>query len=78
MNEHVATRTVGELVAADFRAAAVFEQFGIDFCCSGRRTLDEACRAAAADPDSRGSRSERAAAARSTPTTTRHDGRFPG
>jgi len=50
MHEHVATRTVGELVADDFRAAAVFEQFGIDFCCSGRRTLDEACRAAAADP----------------------------
>src|ERR1019366_7282923 len=50
MNEHVGTRTVGELVASDFRAAAVFEQFGIDFCCSGRRTLDEACRAAAADP----------------------------
>jgi regulator of cell morphogenesis and NO signaling len=49
MNEQVATRTVGELVAADFRAAAVFEQFGIDFCCSGRRTLDEACRAAAVD-----------------------------
>jgi regulator of cell morphogenesis and NO signaling len=49
MHEHLATRTVGELVAADFRAAAVFEQFGIDFCCSGRRTLDEACRAAAAD-----------------------------
>jgi regulator of cell morphogenesis and NO signaling len=50
MNEQVATRTIGELVAADFRTAAVFEQFGIDFCCSGRRTLDEACRAAAADP----------------------------
>jgi regulator of cell morphogenesis and NO signaling len=50
MYENVATRTVGELVADDFRAAAVFERFGIDFCCSGRRTLDEACRAAAADP----------------------------
>jgi len=50
MHVEIATRTVGELVADDFRAAAVFEQFGIDFCCSGRRTLDEACRAAAADP----------------------------
>jgi regulator of cell morphogenesis and NO signaling len=38
-------------VAADFRAAAVFETFGIDFCCSGRRTLADACQAAAADPD---------------------------
>jgi regulator of cell morphogenesis and NO signaling len=50
MHEQVTARTVGELVADDFRSAAVFEQFGIDFCCSGRRTLDEACRAAAADP----------------------------
>ncbi len=51
MNEQRDTRTVGDVVAADFRAAAVFEQFGIDFCCAGRRTLDDACRAAAADPD---------------------------
>jgi regulator of cell morphogenesis and NO signaling len=50
MNQRVAMKTVGEIVAADFRAAAVFERFGIDFCCSGRRILDDACRAAAADP----------------------------
>jgi regulator of cell morphogenesis and NO signaling len=50
MDEHVATRTIGDLVAEDFRAAAVFEEFGIDFCCGGRRTLDEACRGVAADP----------------------------
>ena len=51
MNEQLAPRTVGEIVAADFRAAAVFEQFGIDFCCGGQRTVDDACRTAAADPD---------------------------
>src|SRR3954463_10059982 len=50
MHEQVTARTVGELVADDFRSAAVFEHFGIDFCCSGRRTLDEAGRGAAADP----------------------------
>jgi regulator of cell morphogenesis and NO signaling len=48
MNQRVTT--VGEMVAADFRAAAVFEQFGIDFCCGGRRDFDDACRSAAADP----------------------------
>ena len=42
--------TVGDIVAADFRTAQVFEQFGIDFCCGGRRSFDDACRAAAADP----------------------------
>jgi regulator of cell morphogenesis and NO signaling len=35
--------TIGEIVAGDFRTAAVFQEFGIDFCCGGRRTLAEAC-----------------------------------
>lgn len=35
--------TVGEIVAGDFRAAAVFNQFGIDFCCGGKRTVATAC-----------------------------------
>ena len=42
--------TVGDIVARDFRTAAVFERFGIEFCCRGRRSLDDACRAAAVDP----------------------------
>jgi regulator of cell morphogenesis and NO signaling len=50
MSDRVTTMTVGEIVAADFRAAAIFEQFGIDFCCGGRRDLGDACRTAAADP----------------------------
>jgi regulator of cell morphogenesis and NO signaling len=51
MNERVAGATVGDIVAGDFRAAGVFERFGIDFCCGGRRSLVEACRTAAADAD---------------------------
>ncbi len=43
--------TIGEIVAEDFRTAAVFEEFGIDFCCGGRRTLAEACRARQVDTD---------------------------
>ena len=43
--------TVGEIVAGDFRTAAVFEEFGIDFCCGGRRTLAQACRARDTDPE---------------------------
>jgi regulator of cell morphogenesis and NO signaling len=49
MSEVLTATTVGEIVAGDFRRAAVFEEFGIDFCCSGRRTLADACRAAGAD-----------------------------
>lgn len=37
------TKTVGEYVAADFRTASVFSKYGIDFCCKGNRTLEEAC-----------------------------------
>ena len=36
-------KTVGNMVAEDYRAAAVFESFGIDFCCQGNKTIDEVC-----------------------------------
>jgi regulator of cell morphogenesis and NO signaling len=51
MNDSLERTTIGDIVATDFRAAEVFEQFGIDFCCGGRRSFAEACRAVAADPE---------------------------
>jgi regulator of cell morphogenesis and NO signaling len=36
-------RTLGAIVAADYRAAGVFDRFGLDFCCGGKQTLQEAC-----------------------------------
>jgi regulator of cell morphogenesis and NO signaling len=41
--------TVGDIVAADYRAAGVLDRFGIDFCCGGKRTFGEACAAARQD-----------------------------
>jgi regulator of cell morphogenesis and NO signaling len=35
--------TVGEYVANDFRTAALFSKYGIDFCCKGNLTLEEVC-----------------------------------
>ncbi len=35
--------TIGELVAADYRKAAVFSKFGLDFCCGGKKSLKDAC-----------------------------------
>lgn len=43
-------RTVGELVAEDFRRAHIFSQFGIDFCCGGGKPLSIACERADVDP----------------------------
>jgi regulator of cell morphogenesis and NO signaling len=42
--------TVGDIVSMDFRTVDVFDRFGIDFCCDGRQSLDEACRDASVDP----------------------------
>ena len=36
-------KTIGQIVAADFRTAAIFKKHGIDFCCKGGRTIEEAC-----------------------------------
>lgn len=39
----ITQKQVGEFVAEDFRTAAVFNKYGIDFCCRGHRTLEEVC-----------------------------------
>ncbi|WMJ73626.1 iron-sulfur cluster repair di-iron protein [Cytophagaceae bacterium ABcell3] len=35
-------KTVGEIAASDHRKALVFKKLGIDFCCGGKKSLDEA------------------------------------
>ena len=39
-------KTVRELALENPAATRVFEKLGIDYCCGGTRTLDEACRTA--------------------------------
>ena len=34
---------IGEMVAQNYRIAEVFKKFGMDFCCGGNKTLNEAC-----------------------------------
>lgn len=43
-------KTVGETVASDYRTAAVFKQFGIDFCCGGKRSIGQVCEQKGIDP----------------------------
>ena len=45
---------IGELVAQDYRAATVFKKYGIDFCCQGNRTINDACEAKQIDEINRG------------------------
>lgn len=42
---------IGMVVADDYRAAGVFEQAGIDFCCNGNRTIEAACKEQNMSPD---------------------------
>ncbi len=34
---------IGKIVTEDFRAAEIFKNSGIDFCCGGDQSLEEAC-----------------------------------
>jgi regulator of cell morphogenesis and NO signaling len=44
-------QTIGQLVKDDYRTAQVFQQHGLDFCCGGNRTIKEACKNKAVNPD---------------------------
>lgn len=44
-------KTIGEYVAQDFRTAALFSKYGIDFCCKGNRSLEEVCDKKNISPD---------------------------
>lgn len=35
--------TLADIVKSDFRAARVFENYNLDFCCKGNRPLSDAC-----------------------------------
>jgi regulator of cell morphogenesis and NO signaling len=36
-------KTLAEIVTDNIRSAIVFEEYGLDFCCNGKRPLAEAC-----------------------------------
>ena len=35
--------TLAEIVSENIHSAIVFEEYGLDFCCNGKRSLQEAC-----------------------------------
>ena len=40
---NTSAKTIGEIVAADFRTAKIFDNHGIDFCCGGKVALAAVC-----------------------------------
>src|SRR5688572_16130893 len=44
------TPTVREIAANSLAAVRVFEKFGIDYCCGGKRPLADVCREKGYDP----------------------------
>lgn len=36
-------KTIGQIVAEDYRTAQIFKNYKIDFCCNGNRSLEQAC-----------------------------------
>lgn len=51
MTTVTADRTLAEVVTADPAATRVFEAYALDYCCGGRRRIDEACATAGVDVD---------------------------
>ena len=43
-NDAATGATVGEIAAKDMRKAEVFKKYGIDFCCGGKKSLEQVCR----------------------------------
>jgi len=43
--------TLGQLAAGDLRKAGVFNKYGLDFCCGGKRTVKQACAEKGLDPE---------------------------
>jgi len=48
--ETTTAMTIGEMVAENYRTAPVFKKYGIDFCCKGGRTVEDACAQKGIDP----------------------------
>lgn len=49
--ENIKKLSVGQIVAGNYRTAAVFNKFGIDFCCNGNVSIEQACEKIDLDPE---------------------------
>ena len=52
LSDQEASETIGEMVVKDYRKAQVFKKLGIDFCCGGKKTVEEVCKTKGLDVNS--------------------------
>jgi regulator of cell morphogenesis and NO signaling len=43
MNNELSSKTLAQIVNSNFQTASVFEKYNLDFCCKGKRSLQDAC-----------------------------------
>ncbi|MFA5404446.1 MAG: iron-sulfur cluster repair di-iron protein [Ignavibacteria bacterium] len=43
--------TLAEVVKGNFKTSEIFESYGLDYCCNGRRSIDDACKEKNINPD---------------------------
>lgn len=43
MNTQLTTKTLAQIVNQNYQTASVFEKYSLDYCCKGKRSLQEAC-----------------------------------
>ena len=51
MNMELARTHIRDIVVEDYRTAAVFQKYGLDFCCGGAVPVEQACREKNIDTD---------------------------
>jgi len=70
---NINSSSVGEIVANDFRSASVFKEAGIDFCCGGKKNIEESCSESGIDSRELISKLEMLAASSPTPSQRFND-----
>ena len=43
MNEALSSLSLAQIVKSNHQAASIFEKYHLDFCCKGKRSLEQAC-----------------------------------
>jgi regulator of cell morphogenesis and NO signaling len=51
MMNNLANKTIGSVVAQNWKTASVFQKYNLDFCCKGNIAIGDACGAAGLDAD---------------------------